>query len=136
MKAIDAVKPQDLPRSKDEQMQDLIVAFDVDGTLIRNVKAKGRRYGIPHNDDVPIVHNVNMLQVLSRAKNVSIVVWSGGGARYAREWGVRLGLDDFVWRYASKLAYLELREICDILIAFDDIHASALGHVNIIVREK
>ena len=132
--AIDAVKPSALPRSDDGRMQKVIVAFDVDGTLIR--QAEGSTPGIVNNDSVPIVHQINTLQVLSTYKNIKIVVWSGGGKQYAETWGRRLGLDKFVWRYASKLEHKELRAMCDFLIAIDDIQATQLGDANLIVREK
>lgn len=133
--AMDIVKPADLPRSDDGKMQKVIIAFDVDGTLIRNVETE-RQPGIPSQDDVPIVHQINTLQVLSRSKNVRIVVWSGGGKQYAETWGRRLGLDQYVWRYASKLEHEQLKQQCDFLIAIDDIQSTRLGDVNLIVREK
>lgn len=135
MLAMDAVKPQALPRSDDGKMQKVVIAFDVDGTLIRNTDAN-RVHGVPSNNDVPIVHMINTLQVLSTFKNVRIVVWSGGGRQYAETWGNRLGLDKYVWRYASKLEHSSLKEYCDTLIAVDDIQATRLGDVNLIVREK
>lgn len=132
--AIDAVKPTALPRSDDGKMQKVIVAFDVDSTLIR--QAEGSTPGIVNNDSVPIVHQINTLQVLSTYKNIKIVVWSGGGKQYAETWGRRLGLDKYVWRYASKLEYQELKQLCDMIIAIDDIQATRLGDANLIVREK
>lgn len=135
MLAMDAVKPQALPRSDDGKMQKVIIAFDVDGTLIRNTDAD-RVHGVPSNNDVPIVHMINTLQVLSTFKNIRIVVWSGGGRQYAETWGRRLGLDKYVWRYASKMEHSSLKEYCDSLIAIDDIQATRLGDVNLIVREK
>lgn len=118
-------------------MQKVVVAFDVDGTLIRNSQApEDRTHGVPNNDDVPIVHQINTLQVLSTYKNIRIVVWSGGGKQYAETWGRRLGLDKYVWRYAGKMELKTIRERCDFLIAIDDVQACALGDVNLIVREK
>ena len=134
-KAMDIVKPADLPRADDGKMQRVIVAFDVDGTLIRNGDAK-RQHGTVNDGDVPIVHQINTLMVLSTFKNVKIVVWSGGGKQYAEMWGSRLGLDKYVWRYASKLEHEQLKAQADLLIAIDDIQATRLGHVNLIVREK
>lgn len=133
--AIDMVKPQALPRSDDGKMQKVIIAFDVDGTLIKNVDAT-RVPGVPVNGDVPIVHWINTLQVLSTCKNIRIVVWSGGGKQYAETWGRRLGLDKYVWRYASKLEHENFKAMCDTLIAIDDIQSTRLGDVNLIVREK
>jgi len=133
--AIDIVKPADLPRSADGAMQKVIIAFDVDGTLIQNGSAD-RQHGTVNDGDVPIVHQITTLQVLSTYKNIRIVVWSGGGKDYAAMWGRRLGLDKYVWRYASKLEHAEIRQHCDLLIAIDDIQATRLGDVNLIVKEK
>lgn len=126
-----------LPRSKDGRMKRVIIAFDVDGTLIHNTAEPGdRTHGTPNNEDVPIVHQINTLQVLSTYKNIRIVVWSGGGKQYAETWGHRLGLDQYVWRYASKLEHEQIKDACDTLIAIDDIQDTELGDVNMIVREK
>lgn len=135
MQALDAVKPMALPRTETGKMAKVIIAFDVDGTLIRTAPGE-RVHGVMNTEDVPIVHWINTLQVLSTCKNVRIVVWSGGGSDYAKMWGHRLGLDQYVWRYASKLEHKQLKMLCDHLIAFDDIQATALGDVNLIVREK
>ena len=98
--AIDMVKPAELPRAADGKMSKVIIAFDVDGVLIKNAGVI-REHGIPSAGDVPIVHWINTLQVLSTCKNVRTVVWSGGGKQYAETWGRRLGLDKYVWYYAS-----------------------------------
>ncbi len=99
------------------KMQPLIVAFDVDGTLIV--------------DDVPQVTIINMLQVLSKlTKNVRIIVWSGGGQQYAEMWVRRLGLEKYVWRCMVKVNDYPVD------IAFDDQQAFCLGDKNIIVRLK
>lgn len=134
---VEAAEPElqneTLPRGF--KMDKVIIAFDVDGTLIKNGSAD-RQHGVVNDGDVPIVHQINTLQVLSTYKNIKIVVWSGGGKQYAEMWGNRLGLDKYVWRYASKLEYKELRQMCDYLIAIDDIQATQMGDVNLIVREK
>ena len=132
--AIDAVKPQALPRSDDGKMQKVIIAFDVDGTLVKHIEPV--EPGQFNSDSVPIVHQINTLQVLAHSKNVRIVVWSGGGKDYAAMWGRRLGLDQYVWKYASKLEHEQLKAQCDFLIAIDDIQSTRLGDVNLIVREK
>lgn len=101
-----------------ERMQKLIIAFDVDGTLVSS-------------DDVPSFQMINTLQVLSKlSKNVRIVVWSGGGKEYAEMWGRRLGLDEYVWKYMAKDRTFHTD------IAFDDQQAFALADKNIIVRLK
>lgn len=137
--ATDIVKPSALPRADDGKMQKVIVAFDVDGTLIKSAPREPGEVvtpGMPNNDDMPIVHQINTLMVLSTFKNVRIVVWSGGGKSYAAVWGNRLGLDKYVWKYASKLEHEQLKAQCDMLIAIDDIQATRLGDVNLIVKEK
>ena len=135
MVATDMVKPQALPRSADGKMKEVIIAFDVDGTLIKNAGVN-REHGIPSSADTPILHQIEVLKTLSSYKNVIIVVWSGGGKQYAEMWGHRLGLDHYVWRYASKLEYEHFKGQCDTLIAIDDIQATQLGDINLIVREK
>ncbi len=135
MLAIDTVKPADLPRAADGKMDKVIFAFDIDGTLVRNGNPD-RQHGTVNDGDVPIVHQINTLMVLSTYKNIKIVVWSGGGKQYAEMWGKRLGLDQYVWRYASKLEHDDIKKHCDHLIAIDDIQATRLGDVNLIVREK
>lgn len=132
--AMDAVKPTDLPRSNDGKMQKLIYAFDVDGTLIKNGPAE-RQHGVVNDGDVPRVEWINTLMVLSTAKNVRIVVWSGGGKNYAEMWGKRLGLDKYVWRYDTKLNHEMYKSMCDLLIAVDDIQATRLGDANVIVGQ-
>lgn len=102
-------------------MQKLIIAFDVDGTLRSNAEDTW---------DAPNYRVVRMLQDLAHSKNVRIVVWSGGGEDYARQWGKKFGLDEYVWKYAVKDPELK-PDIC-----FDDIQECALGKVNVIVREK
>lgn len=135
VQAMDMVKPQALPRSDDGKMQKIIIAFDVDGTLISQ-PTPTIVPGVINNDSVPIVHQINTLIVLSTYKNIRIVVWSGGGREYAATWGNRLGLDKHVWKYASKLEHEQIKAQCDLLIAIDDIQSTRLGDANLIVREK
>ncbi len=134
--AVDIVNPSALPRTDDGKMAKVIVAFDVDGTLVKTNPDYEREHGVVSQNDLPIVHQINTLQVLSTYKNIRIVVWSGGGKDYAAMWGKRLGLDEYVWRYASKLEYDDIKSHCDFLLAIDDIQSTALGDVNLIVREK
>ena len=116
-------------------MQNVIIAFDIDGTLIQ-AGSPDRKHGVVNEGDLPIVHQINTLQVLAHSKNVRIVVWSGGGRDYAAMWGRRLGLDQYVWKYASKMEHEQIKAQCDFLIAIDDIQSTRLGDVNLIVREK
>ncbi len=99
-----------------------ILCFDVDGTLISG------------SDE--IYHDiVSLIRIFSRFKNIRVCVWSGGGKDYAATWGHRLGVDEYVWRYASKLEHADIR-IYGKIIAIDDIQDTALGDENFIVRNK
>lgn len=135
MTATDTVAPSALPRTDTGKMAKVIIAFDVDGTLIKNAEVE-RYPGVFVKEDVPIIRQINTLKTLSTYKNVKIVVWSGGGKDYATQWGRRLKIDKYVWQYASKLDHQLIKQSCELLIAVDDIQATALGDVNLIVREK
>lgn len=111
-------------------MKKVTVAFDVDGTLIDSEGNTNWR-------------QTETLRLLSRAKNVDIIVWSGGGKDYAEMIVRKLGLEKYVKRCASKNHLgkdLEGKHIFepDFVpdIAFDDIQDCVLGNINIIVREK
>lgn len=122
-------KDLSLPTRK---MNKITIAFDVDGTLITNIaNHKVHRYiGKVYGADQPNENIVNLLKILSKFKNVKIVVWSGGGKDYAQMWGTRLMLHSFVWKYAGKLDGLKPD------IAIDDVQDCDLGKINLIVREK
>jgi len=115
----------------EDKMQTVIVAFDVDGTLIRNTNPN-RVHGVPENDDVPNVEVINLLMLLSKFKNIKIVVWSGGGEQYAQTWVNRLSLNKYVWKVTGKVG----AQIPKPDIAIDDIQACKLGVLNLIVRQK
>lgn len=112
-----------------------IVAFDIDGTLITN-QDPDRKHGEVSSKEVPHDEILAMLKTFSRFKNVKIVVWSGGGKKYAETIGNRLGLDPYVWRYASKLEAPNLIALGYPIVAIDDIQDCTLGDVNLIVRNK
>lgn len=106
-------------------MEKVIVAFDVDGTLITNTGAK---------PDIANERIVNLLKILASFKNIKIVVWSGGGKEYAERWGKLTGVDEYVWQYMSKItAHMNGFKPT---IAIDDIQDTKLGQINLIVREK
>jgi phosphoserine phosphatase len=123
-------------------MQDLLVAFDVDGTLRDNTVT---------NSVVPNERVCRQLIDLAHTKNVEIMVWSGGGELYARQCVKELGLASYVDHYADKQVISCTQAGCPNKdashwhfgydgkqpdIAFDDIQSFALGKLNIIVREK
>lgn len=89
----------------------ITVAFDVDGCLI-------------DEHDQPRDEVIRALVMLSGFPGIYIVVWSGCGRDYARLAGQRIGVDDHVRRYASKLDSVRPD------ITFDD-QPVRLGTVNI-----
>lgn len=105
------------------KMERIIFAFDVDGTLI-------------DGDDTVYTPIVDMLKTVAKFKNVKVVVWSGGGNRYAETIARRLGLEDYVWKFMSKHQHAELKMLGYHIIAVDDIQDTAIGHSNLIVRNK
>ena len=117
-------------------MKKVTISFDCDGTLVTTDSATSRK--IVANERIR-----TMLVSLASFKNVRIVVWSGGGEMWARQVGAALGLDKYVWRYASK-NYLGKGDdgkhmfdpgfVPD--IAVDDIQDCELGVLNLICREK
>jgi phosphoglycolate phosphatase-like HAD superfamily hydrolase len=114
-----------LPYSEDG-MEKVLVAFDVDGTLIDGDKVH--------------MNTVALMDFFAKQnwKNVDVIVWSGGGADYARTMMDRITgpYAEFNVKYHSKLEYQELRKKYDKVIAFDDIQDTRLGDVNLIVRNK
>lgn len=111
-------------------MKKTIIAFDVDGTLI-------------NSEGEPNWRITELLRILSRFKNVEIVVWSGGGKSYAESIVRMLHLEKYVKRCADKRHLGKNAEGKHVFdpelkpdIAIDDIQACELGLVNLIVREK
>lgn len=108
-------------------MERILVAFDVDGTLI---------------DEDTVIHSttLDILRAIAfqKWKNVDVIVWSGGGADYARVQYSRItkDMDERHVKFHSKLEHTELRKKYDKVIAFDDIQDTRLGDVNLIVRNK
>ena len=110
-----------LPRG---EMQRVVIAFDVDGTLRCNCK--------PDCEDAN-VRIVLLFSILATFKNVKLMVWSGGGAAYAERFIRKFGLpktfgasklDPSTWKYGRPQ------------IAIDDIQDTAIADINLIVREK
>jgi len=122
---------------KTHKMTKLVVAFDVDGTLIEN-GAWLSGVMIP-NDRI-----VTLLKTLASFKNIDVVVWSGGGKAWADKAVDSLDLNKYVKATYSKNCtgkspdgktwYFEPDIKPD--IAIDDIQACSLGVLNLIVREK
>lgn len=118
-------------------MDKLVIAFDVDGTLIENG-------AMDEFDMKPNRRVVSLLIGLAHSKNVKIIVWSGAGKDWAESAVRALKLEKFVKGcYDKNLKgrdpdtgnYIFEPEIIPD-IAFDDIQACHLGLLNVIVREK
>lgn len=113
-------------------MEEIIIAFDVDGTILNNE-------GIPPATPIHIrpktsvnLEVVMLMQILSKKmKNTRIIVWSGGGKEYAESIVRQYGLEKYVDRCYSKDDCDEHVDIC-----FDDVHSCKLADKNIIVKMK
>lgn len=121
-------------------MKTVIVAFDIDGTLVSSASAhiiqERRPIDKPYDYDSANLDIVELLIILSRFKNIKILVWSGGGKQYADMWVDRLKLNKWVWRTAGKTEAKQIRELGYQIIGIDDQHSFSLGDVNLIVRQK
>jgi phosphoserine phosphatase len=112
----------------------IVIAFDVDGTLISNAHEYPKA-----NERIR-----TLLVTLASFKNVTIVVWSGGGELYANQIARAIGIDRYVDKYYSKNHLSSSSEgkrhafdppiTPD--IAIDDIQDCELGLLNLIVRER
>lgn len=107
-------------------MKTTVIAFDCDGTLVTTDSSQSQK--IVANERVR-----TLLVALAHMKNVKIIVWSGAGEMWARQVVRELGLSKYVNMVCAKEFY---REIPQVDIAIDDIQDTALGKINLIVREK
>ena len=108
-------------------MSKLVVAFDVDDTLIVPAAATGFDRDVPNYDTIAVYR-------WFQAQGHTMVIWSGGGADYARQWANMLGL--------TADHYLDKHEQAEITrqsgaslaqLAFDDSDI-ALATVNVKVK--
>jgi phosphoserine phosphatase len=109
-----------------DKMQKIVIAFDVDGTLITSEYLDDEMNNKPTANE----RIRTLLITLSSFKNTKIVVWSGGGELYAKQVVSYLALDKYVDKVMAKDNILQPD------IAIDDIQDTAIGKVNLIVREK
>ena len=107
-----------LPREKMEQVS---IAFDVDGTLRNNTTDTTQE---------PNKRIVELFNILASFKNVKLYVWSGGGKEYAERFARLYGLPVKENNCISKFSGFKPD------IAIDDIQDTALGSINLIVKEK
>lgn len=113
-----------LPYDEDGKMEKVAICFDVDGTLIDG------------EGTFMLISTMISVFAAQKWKNVDVIVWSGGGADYARTITERVVPDPTGVKYHSKLEHTELRKKYHKLIAIDDIQDTRLGDVNMIVRNK
>lgn len=90
----------------------MIVAFDVDGTLINDA-------------DEPRHDVIDLLRAMHRL-GIECWVWSGGGLDYAARWVERLGLSRYVKRVCAKDPKLPVD------IAVDDVLDADLGRLGVL----
>lgn len=105
-------------------MKKLLVAFDVDGTLRCNCTDTCR----DPNEEI-----VQLLRILSRFKNIRVIVWSGGGKEYAEGFVRRYGLEKEV---PAHRCFSKLDAPKDVKVAIDDQQDFSMALVNLIVRMK
>lgn len=117
-------------------MKEVIIAFDVDGTILNN---QGVQPGTPlyqRFDNGVNLEIALLMEILSRKmKNVKIIVWSGGGQDHAEMAVRKYGLTKFVSGCYDKHTYDETID-GKVDIAFDDIHEFNMATNNIIVKMK
>ena len=102
-------------------MKTVRIAFDVDGTLRCNHTETCQ----DPNEDI-----IELFRILDKFKNTELYVWSGGGAEYARQFARKFKLKVGDRRCISKIGAPQMD------IAIDDIQDTAIGIINLIVREK
>lgn len=112
-------------------MKKVTIAFDIDGTLRDNT------HDYPKSDMTHRIHwNYRICEMaitLSKFKNVTCIIWSGGGRDYASR--VRHEFERDFGAQPFKSAFSKAESIQPD-IAIDDMHACELGNINLIVREK
>lgn len=103
-----------------DKMRKVTIAFDVDGTL---------RCNCTDTCEDPNERIVALYNILCTFKNTDMYVWSGGGAAYAHRFAQKFGLDKAKCRGKLDPGFKPD-------IAVDDIQDTAIGQINLIVREK
>lgn len=106
-------------------MDRLLIAFDVDDTLIVPAIATGLDRDVPNYETIAVYR-------WFQAQGHEMVVWSGGGADYAAMWGRTLGLaaDHYLDKHSALLGELADRRVD---LTFDDSDLT-LGTTNVKVK--
>jgi len=111
-------------------MNKITIAFDIDGTLRDNT------HEYPVGDMKKRINWNNRIcelaVILSKFKNITCVIWSGGGKDYAER-----VMHEFHNHFGKtfKSAHSKLEPVAPD-IAIDDVQECELGKLNLIVREK
>ena len=134
--AMEFVKIATKTKGRRRQMQKILIAFDCDGTLIKDGATSSA-------DMVENPRVVSLLMALATMKNTKIYIWSGAGKEWAMEVGHTLHLQKYVDGYYGKNMIGRDDDGHPMFmpdftpdIAIDDIQSCELGKINIIVREK
>lgn len=104
----------------------MIVAFDVDDTLIVPSVAVG------FGNDVPNYEVIN-IAMWHLAQGHSVVIWSGSGIDWATRWAQKLGLEHENIRIWTKEKVFDSAGLPLVDIAYDDCEVD-LAKVNIKVK--
>lgn len=117
-------------------MREIIIAFDVDGTILNNEGILPETPIHMRPQTSVNIEVIMLLQILSKKmKNTRIYVWSGGGKEYAEGVVRRYGLEKYVDKCFAKSDY-DAETYGTVDICFDDVHACELAEHNIIVKMK
>jgi hydroxymethylpyrimidine pyrophosphatase-like HAD family hydrolase len=76
------------------KMKQVVVAFDIDGTL-RNNQVEDV---VVANEDIR-----TLVRILAKFKNIKIVVWSGSGELYAHQVANELHISHWVDQFATPI---------------------------------
>lgn len=101
----------------------MIIAFDVDDTLIVPAVAQGFGNDTPNYDTIALFN-------WFKAQGHQMVIWSGSGTDWAKRWSEKLGLEADIWLKEKDLDR-NGQPLVD--IAFDDCDVD-LAKVNIKVK--
>lgn len=103
------------------KMKKVTIAFDIDGTLRCNCTPDCS------DENASIV---SLFAIFHTFKNIELWVWSGGGGDYAYYFAQKFHLPVNKSHCISKIGAPQMD------IAIDDIQDTAIGKINLIVREK
>ena len=115
-------------------MKKIKIAFDIDGTIRSNIDQ------YEHGDTTLVEWNYRICElamILASMKNTELILWSGGGKKYAEYMRLLFHAHFSPDKKVFKSAHSKTEaSTLDIDIAIDDIQACELGKLNLIVREK